>query len=325
MKSFLHDFLRDDFGRSPGPHISLAVFGKHPGWNDHLDDISLDTPSLIAAKKLLYTSGIGGQLDAGAWEKLDEKNRLGEFHHVLVWARGGQCITGRLWRSRDGKGRAHYPMCACAHTAGVPVEGAIAAALPELERIEAAAALTVVPEKVRGIVEEVCAGLRETLSGERDSAGDPDFSKVDETFAGETLAPILAESRRIFGAYQKRRFKPRAQSASRNLRVPSVCDTPADDCIFWRRFFGEELDPDAPLLILRPLGFPWLDVIAGQPSSSDFFCLRASLEAIPCATGQPADEPLRAEARRIVDSIKAGPVEKEANEKRTWIKRFFGG
>jgi len=34
-----------------------AVFGKHPGWDDHIDDIGLDTHVLIAVKRSTLAPG----------------------------------------------------------------------------------------------------------------------------------------------------------------------------------------------------------------------------------------------------------------------------
>ena len=40
MKSFFKEFLRDDPPVDGGaPQICLGAFGKHPGWDDHIDDI----------------------------------------------------------------------------------------------------------------------------------------------------------------------------------------------------------------------------------------------------------------------------------------------
>src|SRR5947208_3276593 len=55
----------------PEPALYLAAFGKHPGWNDHLDDLGLDTDALINAKRLLYIQGISQNIDSGAWDKLE--------------------------------------------------------------------------------------------------------------------------------------------------------------------------------------------------------------------------------------------------------------
>src|SRR5262245_24203118 len=107
----------------PDPALYLAAFGKHPGWNDHLDDQGLDTDSLIAAKRLLYVQGISQNIDSGAWENLEQVpadaptqavGRLDLFRHDFLWhmRQDGNSVmlAGRLWSSSDGKGRDKYPM-----------------------------------------------------------------------------------------------------------------------------------------------------------------------------------------------------------------------
>jgi len=58
MKAFFKEFLRDQpVGAGGDRQIFLAAFGKHPGWNDHMDDVGLETESLVAAKTRLYVDG----------------------------------------------------------------------------------------------------------------------------------------------------------------------------------------------------------------------------------------------------------------------------
>ncbi len=115
------------------PAAHLAAFGKHPGWNDHLDDLGLDTNPLVSAKRMLYMQGISQNIDAGAWEALEAGEpgasraaiaRLDLFRHDFLWnlpdGNNQALLAGRLWSSSDGKGRAKYPMVLCAQIAGMP-------------------------------------------------------------------------------------------------------------------------------------------------------------------------------------------------------------
>ena len=56
-------------GRSPkaslGSRVTLAAFGKHPGWDDHMPGIGVDTELLAHLKQALYVRGIGKQIDSG--------------------------------------------------------------------------------------------------------------------------------------------------------------------------------------------------------------------------------------------------------------------
>src|SRR5579862_6325420 len=97
MAAFIKAFSRFlGSGSKTAPALHLAAFGKHPGWNDHLDDLGLETDSLINAKRLLYLQGISQNIDSGAWEKLDSPpnplpphtpiaGRLDLFRHHFFW------------------------------------------------------------------------------------------------------------------------------------------------------------------------------------------------------------------------------------------------
>src|SRR5689334_4037663 len=86
-----------------GPaRLTLGTFGKHPGWNDHIPGIGVETESLAHVKHALYVSGIGGRIDAGAWKNLEAGKRLEGFDHVFLWLRNGHVMLGRMHSSEDG-------------------------------------------------------------------------------------------------------------------------------------------------------------------------------------------------------------------------------
>src|SRR5436190_22220494 len=89
--------------------LTLAAFGKHPGWDDHIPGIGVETEALAHVKQAFYVGGIGGQVDAGAWEELEPEKRLDGFDHVFLWLRAGHILLGQFWSSTDGKGRPKYP------------------------------------------------------------------------------------------------------------------------------------------------------------------------------------------------------------------------
>ena len=98
--------------------VYLAAFGKHPGWEDHLPGIGMETDLLARIKQTFYVGGIGGQVDAGAWEKLEAAKRLDGFDHIFLFSFGRQIVLGTLWSSTDRLGRAKYPMVLCAQFVG---------------------------------------------------------------------------------------------------------------------------------------------------------------------------------------------------------------
>ena len=98
MSDFFKKFLVEDLRRfgSGGCQVALAAFGKHPGWDDHVEDLGLETESLNIAKTVLYINGIGGQIDSGEWDKLDAAQQLPAFNHLFLWLRGSQFLIGRM-------------------------------------------------------------------------------------------------------------------------------------------------------------------------------------------------------------------------------------
>src|SRR3954468_1418436 len=92
---------------------------------------------MAAAKQLLYVQGIGSQISSGAWARLAEEARLPGFDHAFLWVRGSQFLAGRLWASRDGKGRAHFPMVVLVHGLDGVRNSALTSTLARLENVAA--------------------------------------------------------------------------------------------------------------------------------------------------------------------------------------------
>ena len=113
MSRFLKVFLRVPLSAG----IEVAGFGKHPAWDDHIDDIGLNTETLVLAKQLLYSEGIATQLASGAWDQIEKSGNAIEFDHRFVWGRDQQAIVGAIWASADRKGRTRFPLVVCAQTA----------------------------------------------------------------------------------------------------------------------------------------------------------------------------------------------------------------
>src|SRR5260221_13113215 len=113
MSEFFKKFLMEDGRRlnpGNGRQVFLGAFGKHPGWDDHVEDLGLETESLVFAKKLIYLEGIGGEIDAGALGKIDSPPHLPSLKHFFVLRRSGQFLFSRMWSSSDGTGRPRFPM-----------------------------------------------------------------------------------------------------------------------------------------------------------------------------------------------------------------------
>ena len=145
--------IRDSLHPKAVPALALGAFGKHPGWNDHLEDLGLDTEALLAARQLLYVQGIGGAIDSGDWnnagaasatppEPGELSDAVPDFGHLFFWFSRPDFLAGRLWASCDGKGRDRYPMVVCAHAAHLEPDITAARIVAALESLREACRAT---------------------------------------------------------------------------------------------------------------------------------------------------------------------------------------
>ena len=299
MSAFRDKFLRDGTpspgwlrrtfgGEGPAKHprVCLGAFGKHPGWDDHLDDIGLETETLALAKQVLYVEGIGGQLNAGSWDRLPPEQRLPGFAHVFLWRRDGQTLAGRLWSSVDRKKRDRYPMVVCAQIDDLPLAWTLDRVLPQLEAIEAACRSTHSADDVRALIDNGRAALNaEIPSDGTDPSRPADSGNWSPAWPAEWAAPdgaalrVLYRIRNHLSDYSPRRS---ADGVPREMRLSIRSEAPAADTLrSWTTAFDALLNPDAPALYLLPLDHPWMDIIVGEPATESFFALRASAETLP--------------------------------------------
>src|SRR5436190_11797184 len=206
MKSFAKEFLQED--RGAGRQIFVGACGKHPGWDDHIDDLGLETESMVAAKQLLYVEGIGGQI--GAWEKLDWTAQVA-FNHAFIWRRETQLLVGRMWASSDGKKRTRYPMVVCAHCTGANLSLVLDTLLAWLEELKTRTMATKSADDVRAMMVQFRDGLREWFSTAEEPTepppfeGDAFYNEIDFATECEALTKALwqlHESKFATGKYK---------------------------------------------------------------------------------------------------------------------------
>jgi formylglycine-generating enzyme required for sulfatase activity len=305
MSDFFKKFLLEDarrFGAASGSQVFLGAFGKHPGWDDHIEDLGLETDSLIFAKTLLYVQGIGSQIDSGGWEKLEANQQIPAFKHVFLWRRGNQFLLGRLWSSSDGKGRSRYPMIVCAHCLGLPLAQALPEILPRLARIEQDCLMTKSAEDVRLLVKRHREELRAALLGTqaRPPGGAAPGVTTDALaafVAHPSLGPgfegwfrILYQMDSQMSAFTPGTFTLRGDSLKvrpQQMRLPVCAPSLAETLLLWNRFFQDQVDPMVPILAMVPLEEGWLDVTLGEPTPHEFFCLRVSPRKLPLSNEVP--------------------------------------
>jgi hypothetical protein len=286
-------------GSPPGVH--LAAFGKHPGWDDHVEPIGLESEPLVAARDILYVDGIGGVINAAMWEKKPDEV-LPHIAHVFSWNSSTDMLLGRMWSSTDGKGRAHYPMVAVAHL-GIPFSYSLAVRTGRvLADVETRCRQAVTAGEVRAIFAAGLEELRASLALPPDELGaEPDratCSRLAEAMHlndGETFARALyaMESRsQAFahspGASAKISLKMLESDApAQQNRLPMEPNDSIGGIAFWQKILTDFTPPKVPVLFIHPLGHDWVDLIYGTPTPKQLYCIRANPAALPLASTVP--------------------------------------
>ena len=333
FKTFLHQDILD-LGRSPLPVVRLAAFGKHPAWNDHMEDINLDTLALLEAKRYLYLQGISGQIDTGAWDPpppratqdagLRTQNsgqgtrdappasgipqsafRIPHFNHWLLWHRPGEILLGRLLASTDGKGRARYPLVILAHIINLPLAPALDTLAPLIDEAARAARAATTPDAVRRVIHETRARLNTLAQNAPDSAAPlPDGLRPTLTPTGWTRFYHALET-------QLRPFAPGERldtsTPCRHLRLPAAGATPLQSLLWWNACLLTQLAPQSPLLLIAPEGADQPDQPGHAYPQSPFTNPKSKIQNpkfLDLIVGEPASPHFRC----LLTSLSALPV-----------------
>jgi hypothetical protein len=294
------------------PRLTLAAFGKHPGWDDHILGIGIETETLAAVKQAIYVSGIGGQVDSGAWEELAPEKRIPGYDHTFLWLRPGHVILGLLWSSTDSKGRAKYPMVLCVDGEGAAPAVMLMHFLPGLEHLREACKATTSADQVT----KDCRAAQDQL---RTIPGGASPRPVEEAVSPEARRrflerPELGPDR--LGLLRVLHELGPADAHSRHLRLPLASDSRTEALLLWGGFFRCAVPEAVPLLLITRAGVNWMDVIVGEPASDDFFCLQASNKAMPLATEIPYELPsgLRPRCQALEANYLGAPATATAGE-----------
>ena len=316
MSQFLKKFLRENqgiFSRKRKPAIYLSAYGKHPGWDDHIDDIGLDTESLLLAKQILYVDGIGGQIDSGEWDKLDEHQRLAEFKHIILWKRGNAFLLGRIWSSRDGKNRTKYPMIACTHCVGVPLPWSLTNVLPALEEVERLCKSTSSSEEVREIILRTLAALRQSLgSASAWQSNGKNAALLDQLGLADQQEKLFRITYHVcthLGNCSPNASREVVSEATcGQVRLPAATGLVSQTLRFWTHFLESQLGIVAPILLALPLERRWLDATTGEPTSREFYSLRVTPEVVAIASEVPydIDDEFRKAHQSTIEALMAG-------------------
>ena len=316
-------FFRKFFGLAPARTAELAVFGKHPGWDDHIDDIGLNTDRLISVRRILYLEGIGRNIDSGDWDRLPVEQQI-DFGHEFAWIHSTDVVVGRLWTSSDGKGRNRYPMVAAAQCEGRSLSWAVREVLPRLEKLEAdcrqANEASRIVQLAQGVQRDLATSASISAPDRPALVRTPlaRLAECGDLGVGQSgLVSLIYHMEKDMPAFFHGTHEERSDARLRpaHVRVPRCVPTPSDAILLWSSFFRTFLAPDVPILLFAPTTGRWVDVIVGEPTASEFFCLRASTQATALTTDIPytVDEGFVNRVRRMIVAA-GGTVDQGAPE-----------
>ncbi len=288
--------MPDPASQTPLPRVRLALFGKHPGWDDYVNDLGIATEQLAWAKDCLLDRGVRRVIESGVWDRLGESDRLAGYHHLLLWRRGTALLTGRLSTSHDSAGRGEAPLALLAHCERLPVLWIFEQVLPRLATLESKVGQTPVQAVARLALEGAQGELearalsvpnsREIFPG----AGSSLQRLVDHPDLGETAAGgarvgllrVLFEIEQHMGQFRAS-WKGSPGSCAW-LRVAKCASRPGESARVWVSLLDQELAPAIPILVIEHSEERFADIIVGEPESAVLECLRAGEKVRPLIT-----------------------------------------
>ena len=245
--AFQKDFLRDFKRRNAGP--ALALFGKHPAWNDHMDDFGLATPALRTCKRLLYLQGIA----ANAARQQVEGVPVTPYRHFLLWFRGQEALLIRLVESEDGRSRGYFPLVAALHFEMAAADAVLRRLLPGLRAfVDEARALA-----SRDAVRDRHSQAQAQLAAECRQAG----SELSNAAPKEEEAAALRE---VMAAPA---FATRSVPLSRYDHAETLAAAVSA---------GAATGSDKPFIAALGDAASSVTLAAGEPEKTDFWFLRSS-------------------------------------------------
>lgn len=274
----------------PARSAQLAAFGKHPGWMDHMDEIGLETDRLVGLRRVLYTEGINGNIDRGAWKKKDGAEEPIPFGHSFIWRFGRDGIVGRLRASTDGRGRALYPIVLAADVVDIPILDAAASILPVLQETENQLVATTSADAARQIIHQAANRVR-AIGASAVVSPAPAQHGLSSMADHEDFAPDRSGFHRVM--YQIERDvgpltgEAPAGGRAHHIRVPRCAATPEEALFRWLNAAGRLFPAGWMLMVIAPDAAPWVDLIVGMPTVNQFFCLRATPDQLPLSSEIP--------------------------------------
>lgn len=303
------------------PRVGVTVFGKHPGWDDHIPELRAGDARLVEFRRMLYDA-ITGNVDSGQWDKLHKEKQLQPWGHtLLLTGGGGDPVAARAWYSRDGKGRDRYPMVGAVRCGNLPLAWIAREAFPAMQSLQTQCESAASADAVRAAVG---AAEEQLLARATPGAGPPEFppeaaarhstaylASRPEFGPNHTgLLRVLYHIEREFAPTPKPTLGKSPELRAISLRVPTCAESPPRAAEVWSRFLLARLATQAPLLVAVPDHAQWVDAIIGPLGVSQLYSLRAPLEVFPFTSEIPytLDPAFVARTERLIESCLGPPA-----------------
>ena len=284
-------------GTTPGNRAVIFAFGKHPAWDDHVQEIGILNESIALAKTILYVNGIGRIIDSGDWEKAEPEKIATGFDHAFVWFRKNEFLIGRFWPSTDGKGRSRYPMLLGCHLKNVTLDFAFKQVVPKLDTLEKKCRSTTDRNEVLAAVSQTQSEVIQLLSCSVDRAKlETALPKLAPGTSILPSAPLIEQAEdgwaRLFYQIQSQlihyanwSFNPKCFTdgslSAQVLRLPLLDSSFEKSVAPWLHFLQRQIHPSLPVLLVAAQQMAWLDAIIGQPGMRELLNLKLSLKGFP--------------------------------------------
>ena len=308
MAAFIKSLSRFLGGSSkPEPSIQLAAFGKHPGWNDHLDDLGLDTDSLITAKRLLYVQGINQNIDAeGSFDvTLDAAVPSLAASNVSAMVSSGRCPIPMVTPPSSSPAASGPVPTARAAT---NIQWSSAASSPSFRRIlprpwcsrssQRFRPNASPPPPLKSSARSSRPNAKTSAPGSRTrSPASPSLpgasppSPIAPTCSGKIIGfhRIVYQFASGLAAYRTPAAKSAGPRRPEQLRLPACDMAPPEALLFWLRFALTFVDLSTPLLLIAPdcgcCSFGRLIATASLPAN--IFCIKAGTGSLPLTSDIP--------------------------------------
>ncbi|ARN56923.1 hypothetical protein [Sedimentisphaera salicampi] len=284
-------------------NVRVALFGKHPVFDDHMEIIGERSELVTRFRDLVYSEGIGKVIDKGLWSEIDNASLI-PFSHYYVWKLGRDVLFGKLWASSDGKGRRDYPMLICVQSSyelfSEESEFNMDLFDEVQDEIQAAGAFAELEDIVKATEEKFCSIFNDIEKSPKNK--DVKFEGLkdvlfDEGVVSEKLKRVcyqLLKDHVHLSNFQNEKISDKDVW---EVRVPDNLMFEAFEgfenysvkrgLVIWlsfiEKFFSSALDK----FIFMPSEKNYFDLIVGKPEARNLYCLKAGLAQMPLTTEIP--------------------------------------